>query len=361
MLIHETAGGEKIYRRDNSIVVLFPGPRRVVASTRINGGLREDLVALFNHHLPPERCTVESLPGGSAEAYLALTAEALGLPPERAAGMLTAAKMENASIKECTYRDLTVTAVVTAGVDVNGGRAGDPASYYERDGKWEYVGGTINIILLLNGNLLPHVLVRAVVTATEAKAAALQELMAPSRVSPDIATGSGTDQIAIAAVPDSPCTFTDAGKHSKLGELIGRCVKEAVKEALEKETGLNAGRQQSFLARLARYGLTEEDFWRAAGPGRVTNGEEYRQKLAVLAQEEKLVALAAALLHLLDEYRWGLLTAPAVRAAGEALLRSCLPLFRSGSIEKEEDPVSGLLRMFVEGVNNLLLAQAGVN
>jgi hypothetical protein len=41
-------------------------------------------------------------------------------------------------------------------------------------------------------------LVRAVMTATEAKAALLQELSVPSRQSPSVATGTGTDHHDIA-------------------------------------------------------------------------------------------------------------------------------------------------------------------
>ena len=41
--------------------------------------------------------------------------------------VITAADMENVSIKSATYSDTTVTAVVTAGIDENGGRVGDPA------------------------------------------------------------------------------------------------------------------------------------------------------------------------------------------------------------------------------------------
>jgi hypothetical protein len=44
--------------------------------------------------------------------------------------------------------------------------------------------------------------------------------------------------------------------------LIGVAVRDATKEALEKQTGLNPARQRNFLARLERYGVKAENFRR---------------------------------------------------------------------------------------------------
>jgi len=356
MLIREMKSGEKVFLEGDSLVVRFPGPRRVVSTARINGGYREDLEAVFNHHIPGDRHG-KGLPGGSVEGYLRCLAGKLGHAPDRVAGLLTAARMENAAIRSLSFRELAVTAIITAGVDVNGGRAGDPARYYERDGEWTYLGGTINILLFIDGNLPPHTMVRAIVTATEAKAAALQELMAPSRYSHGIATGSGTDQIIVVSNPGSPHFFTDSGQHSKLGELIGRVVKETTKEALEKETGLNPQRQCNFLARLERYGVKPEDFWeeacRAAFPW---DKSSYFAALHRLARDPGLVALAASLLHLLDEGEWGLLPAEVVVEQGERYLKSSFP--RCCPVEREKGPATSLLAAFIAGVNKLLAAEA---
>ena len=70
-----------------------------------------------------------------------------------------------------------------------------------------------------------------VVTCTEAKTAAIQELLAGSNYSTGLATGSGTDQTIIVANSDSELYFEGAGKHSKMGELIGKTVTKAVKAA----------------------------------------------------------------------------------------------------------------------------------
>lgn len=354
MLIYETNSGEKIHRQNDSIIVYFPGLRRVVSTARLNGGCREDLEAVFNHHVPPGGHRPADLPGGSVRGYLEYVSNRLHLPVKRTAGLLTAADMENVSIKTVAYRELTVTAVVTGGVEVNGGRAGDPARHYELDGGWTFVGGTINTILLIDGNLPPPTLVRAIVTATEAKAAALQELVAPSRYSCGVATGSGTDQIAAVANMQCRHHFTDAGKHSKLGELIGKVVKETVKEALDKQTGLNPRRQSNFLARLERYVIGPDDFWRLARSGGVVlSREQYLERLRSLAADERLVALSAALLHLLDEHEWGLLSSETTMEVGRNFIRAYVPSAAVGEMEAGELPAS-LLRMFIQAINKIV-------
>lgn len=356
MLLEELSGGEKVYRRDDTLIVSFPGPRRVVSTAWVNGGYREDLQAVFNHHLPPDQHDPANLPGGSVEGYLEYLAGKLDLPCRHTAGLLTAARMENAAIKTNKFRELAVTAIVTGGIDVNGGRAGDRANYYEIDGQWDFVPGTINIILLIDGNLSPQALVRSIVTATEAKAAALQELMAPSRYSRGIATGSGTDHIIAIANSENHHHFVDAGKHAKLGELIGVTVKEAVKIALEKQTGLNPRRQCSFLARLERYGVTVEDFWsQAREEGLRLDRDSYLMCLQYIHDEPGLAALAASLVHLWDEYEWGLLPGEAVIAVGIRLLQGYGGGEAFLAAVDGGDPVGTLSRLFIRVINRVVV------
>jgi adenosylcobinamide hydrolase len=63
--------------------------------------------------------------------------------------------MDNATVVTNKYKATEVTAIVTAGVEGNGGRAGDPASYNEVRGV-EPVGGTIVTMLLVNGDMPEH-------------------------------------------------------------------------------------------------------------------------------------------------------------------------------------------------------------
>jgi len=78
---------------------------------------------------------------------------------------------------------------------------------------------------------------RAVITATEAKTAALEDLKVPSTYTKGVqATGTGTDSMIIVSGTSGP-KVTYTGGHSKIGELIGKAVYEAVLEALEKQNG----------------------------------------------------------------------------------------------------------------------------
>ncbi len=261
-MIHKTASDEEIYRNDNSIIVMLPKNRNAITTSYVNGGYQENLQAVFNHQPDPAAGHhSHDLEGGSIEAYIRIHAGRLGLDPDRVAAMLTAANMKNASLVVHSFRDLEITAVITAGIEVNGGRAGDPATWHEENANMVYVGGTINIILIVNAHLPAHALSNAIITATEAKTVAIQQLMAPSKYSNGIATGSGTDQICIISNMDSPNVITWAGKHSKLGELIGRCVIEATTEGLARQTGLTPDSQRDMLVRLERFGIDEKNYW----------------------------------------------------------------------------------------------------
>jgi hypothetical protein len=97
-------------------------------------------------------------------------------------------------------------------------------------------------------------------TMTEAKTSALLELAIGSKSSWRPATGTGTDQFAIAAPRDGGIPRTWTGKHTKAGELIGRAVREATLEALRWQNGLEPSYTRSLFHALGRFGLTEESF-----------------------------------------------------------------------------------------------------
>ena len=119
-------------------------------------------------------------------------------------------------------------AFTTAGVAGNAARAGDPAAWTESDDGWRRVSpppGTINTILLIGCPLTPAAQIRAVVTMTEAKSAVLADLAVPSRCSPTIATGTGTDQFCLAAPLETGRRPREStSPHVKLGEIIAVAV-----------------------------------------------------------------------------------------------------------------------------------------
>ncbi|MBN2110985.1 MAG: adenosylcobinamide amidohydrolase [Methanosarcinaceae archaeon] len=322
VLLFETSGGEKVYRRFDSIVVMLPGGRSTLTTSWVNGGYREDLQAIFNHHVPRGKHEPKDLDGGSIPAYIEYISKNLGLDPDRTSGLLTAACMENVAMVTRSFRGVEVTAIVTGGIEVNGGRVGDPASYYQEDGVYQFIQGTINTILLIGASLPAYSMARAIVTATEAKTAALQQLVAPSRYSQGIATGSGTDMIALVSDRSSPIKLTNAGKHSKLGEMIGLCVLEATLGALDKQSGLTSLYQRDMMVRLERFGVDEAMYWKAASKLEGQNRKGvFLKNLREFSRNPSLVGSTAAVLHILDEISWGLLPETAGRKTSIAIMK----------------------------------------
>ncbi|MGL5513230.1 MAG: adenosylcobinamide amidohydrolase [Sporomusa sp.] len=322
--------GDIVYQYYKSIVIPFTQPRKVASTAIVNGGYREDLTAVFNNDCNPGAGMSAIMRAPSYQEHMRIITEEIGLDPKTTAGMETAASMENVAIYTEAYKSLTVTAIITGGIEVNGGRIGDPADYFQPiDKSIREKPGTINIILVIDADLPPGILNRALVTCTEAKTAALQELMAGSNYSSGLATGSGTDQVIVVANPASALYLESAGKHSKLGELIGRTVLAAVKEALFKQTGLSPRRQHNVLKRLKRFGINEEALWQdyigAGGKGVIK--PEFLTRLYQLAQDNHLVTYTALYCHLLDELQWELLSGEEVRQAGNELLAATAAKF----------------------------------
>ena len=309
--------GDALIQKKKSIVIEFCGPRRVLSTSPYNGGCREDITAVYNFDCKDEETGYSDLRTDTYEGELRLTACDLGLDPESTTGLSTAAQMHNAAMATACFENVSVTTIATGGINVNAVRAGDPASYCERNGEFiVFQPGTINMILLFSCKLSPGILTRALVTATEAKAAAVGELMVPSRYSHGIAKGSGTDGVILSADLSANIELTDAGTHAKLGELIAQSVKKAVKEALFHQTGMCSAYQHSVMQRLEQFEISDEQLWGACCKRRGSIDRTlYREQLHKLDRDGLAVSIISMCLHLLDEANWGLLSTAEVRHA----------------------------------------------
>ncbi len=315
MIIHSFKNGDSLEKHNDAIIARFSGVRNVLSTAPLNGGIQSDLRWIFNHGGE----TTGLLKAPTYEEHVSLLAQELGLSPDYSSGLSTAAMMDNVSIKSMEDGELCVTAVVTGGVDVNAGRAGDKALWREENGEMTYIAGTINILLFIEADLSEGALARALVTCTEAKTAALQELLVPSRYSSGIATGSGTDGTIIVADPMSPLKLTEAGKHFLLGEMIGKTVIDAVKEALFLQTGLCPERQADIFMRLDRFGITEDALVDKALKEGIAYGS-YSEKLPGIARNKELVVFSSLYAHLLDQLNWGMIPAEEAICAADRLL-----------------------------------------
>ena len=323
MKIYTLSTGDDVYRYYKSIVILFKDKRKVLSTSLQNGGYREDLTAVFNEDCNLGAGLACTLKAPTHEEHLCVIAHELGIDPKLSTGISTAASMENVAIQSESYEGLTVTAIVTGGIEVNGGRVGDPTTYYQPIEKETLKKpGTINIMLVIDGDLPEGTMVRAIVTCTEAKTAALQELLAGSNYSQGLATGSGTDSTIIITNPASPLYFENAGKHSKVGELIGITVKKAVKEALKLETGLSPEYQHSVLRRLKRFDINEESLWECyKGQGGIKVGKaQFIDYISQIDSASPMITYSSLYVHLLDQLAWQLLSVQEVKEAGNDLL-----------------------------------------
>lgn len=279
--------------------------------------------AIYNHQLKPRKNNPDGLEGLSVSEYMKFTAKRLGLNPKKVSGFITAADMKDVAILNKKFRDIEVTAIVTGGINKNGGRAGDPASYYESNGNFKLNIGTINTIIIINSCLHESTLLRAVMTDVEAKTIALQELMASSKYSNGIATGSGTDKISVISNMESKNNLADAGKHSKLGELIGKCVIDATKDALAKHTNLTPETQCNMLIRLNRFGIGEKTYWKIVSSKLgINQKKEYINYLHDFSKNPQVVAMISSILHIIDEIQWSLVPEPAGKKVAISIMRN---------------------------------------
>lgn len=299
-LIFKNSTGDRAYIYENSIVVEFGVCRNGISTSELNGGYKKNFKIAFNHYLSQEN--IDFLENHSIKDYLIRQSGILGIDSKVTTGLLTSAQMENACVVTKQYRNLEVSAITTAGVRVNASRAGDSASYYEENGDFQFDVGTINVIILTNVCLGPGTLANGLVTATEAKTVALSNLRIPSQFSNGFATGTGTDGIAIFSNSESDNMLSNAGKHSKLGELIAKCVIESISEAIKRQVWITKESQCSVLARLRRYDLDINEFY-----DDIDNKEEFVKSLQVAARKQENVALTTSVLHLIDEVENNLL------------------------------------------------------
>lgn len=316
------ATNDRLEQTRETTILRFAGKRKVLSTGALGGGLRSDLTTVFNYNDCPRAGVYCEMHGDTMEEHQAWVAQSLGLDPETTTGLNTGASMDNGAVCTMAYEDFSVTAIATAGLEHNACRVGDPTTLHERDGIAKILSGTVNIILVIDADLSDRCMMRALVTCTEAKVAALQELMVSGRTGCNLATGSGTDGTIIVSNSESPVRLHEAGEQFKLGEYIGKAVSKAVKEALFRQTGLGPGMQHSVIRRLERFGVTEQAIWDAYCQTYSTacGRQKVIDMIHMMSADGSAVVFASLYAHLIDQVLWGLLPASeAVWAANQIL------------------------------------------
>lgn len=300
-------------------------PHQVLSTCACQGGLRSDLTHIVNHQscegsaAHPVAANLHKI---SRQEHHQQACNLAQTPPQTTALLGTAANMQCAGIAQEEFENTAVLAIATAGVEGNAGRVGDPARWHEGERGWQdthALGGTINILVFFDAPLSPAALVRAAATLTEAKTSVLQDLSVGSRNSCGLATGTGTDQFAIAAPIGTP-RFTWTGHHAKLGELLGNAVRSAVAQSLAWQNGLEPTRTRSLVHALGRYGLSREVTLK--GLQELTNSQTIylQSSLDMVLHDPQVACIAHGLATLFDRGHAGVIPATAL---DEALVRQC--------------------------------------
>jgi len=334
-----------IRREGRFLVAELLRPHRVLSSAIVGGGWREDLRFVVDYQICEGRghaAIGERLHRVGHETYHTETCAELGVDPAATILLATAANMSCAAVERRAYEEIAAVCCATAGADGNATRAGDPARWHERGPAASTpAGGTIVTCAFVNRPCTPGCLTAAAAVITEAKTAALLARRIPSRQSSRLATGTGTDQFAIAS--PLPADADDwerrwSGAHHRLGECLGAATTAAVGRSLEQQ-GANAPTlRRSVLVALGRFGLDEERLF--AVWERVLDPE--RSRLArdnwrALVHDPQAAAAAFAMAEVNDLVADGLLPAE----AGERALRDQAALL-AATIAWREDAFASL-------------------
>ena len=204
------------YLQDDAYIVASARPLHTLSSAVVGGGLAR-VRYIINRHVSKDYAHPD--PAADLVAF----ARGLGIR-EPFVGMMTAAYVDRARVVTHRSGDVTLAAIATVGLS-NLTAAGHSPPFTSP------AASTINLILIVQGTLPPPALVNAVITATEAKAAALH---ARGLTSPEghPATGTSTDAVVVACTGDGPL-HPYAGPVTPVGWAIAR----AVRQLLEEENG----------------------------------------------------------------------------------------------------------------------------
>jgi adenosylcobinamide hydrolase len=215
-----------VRQQQEALILSFPSPARTLSWAVLNGGFCH-AYHVINHHVDGKNASFCAEPG----PWLERAALVLGLRGKVVA-MATAVDMSHTVHASMHSNGARVTCFATVGCG-NALSVADPATA----GLEEPAPSlhTINMILTVQPGLANEAMVEAVQIATEGRLRALYEKGIKSCLSGLLATGTGTDCIAIVSLGNGVERY--CGKHTKLGELIGRAAHAAIGKGLQLSTG----------------------------------------------------------------------------------------------------------------------------
>ncbi|MGB9853718.1 MAG: adenosylcobinamide amidohydrolase [Candidatus Bathyarchaeales archaeon] len=290
MKTYELLGKDlRLLLKDDTLALISKTEMTTVSSAIYNGGFKK-AKAVLNVHVPKDYD--DKILHENPEQIVLEVLKKFNLDPQQTVGMITAADVGKFSMMTTEKEDLIVSAIATAGCSL----AETAGENIETDLNHP---GTINTIVAIHGNPTESCLMQTFITATEAKTASLKELDVRSKYSGDPATGTVTDSLVIVSTNNGP-QIKFGGPTSKLGKLVGYCVRKAVKNAIIKQ-GLSLNR--SIFNRFAERNLPIKEFISEiskASSLRI-NEEEIMAKFAKTIEKEPFFALMLMVAANMDE------------------------------------------------------------
>jgi adenosylcobinamide amidohydrolase len=204
-----------------SLIILLPQIWQVLSWAPLGGGLGHARV-IVNHQIELADCAATKDPA----RYLTALMGRLGFKASSAVAMMTGVSIRKVSHAAVRRGNLMAAAWCTAGCS-NALRIGDAASFSKNE------PGTINVVVAINLPLSSAAMAEALAMATEARVAAMQDADVKSMRTHRPATGTGTDCVAVAS-PARGRAHIYCGKHTLIGELIGRVVLRSCANALRR-------------------------------------------------------------------------------------------------------------------------------
>ena len=200
--------------------------------------------------------------------------------------------------------------------------------------------GEVSLIIIIEAAMTGSAMARAAITATETITALIQDL--DVRAENGIC-GSFTGKINMAIITDneSKLTLRSAGKHSKLGELIGNVVYDAVRQSVIAN-GFAEDSQMDVITRLERMGFDIEK----AISQNLPETNKMKEKLRMLLENPKYKVVFSSLLLLNDEILWGLIPENSGLTTG----RKMIELVFEQSCEESNDLISCFIQTSIQKI-----------
>jgi hypothetical protein len=261
----ECCGGFVINEKGSEISITHPDGEWFVLSSSDSGGYTEAL----------DEFILTNKPGGKAFEIV--------MSPD----------VGTYSLVTLSYGKTSVSALVVA----------DPKFKTKSAGNRMY---SIAVVLMIDAKLPQATLARAAITSTEAITCALQQLLIRHPVSGDLACGSDSVCIAVLSNAERGITLHSAGKHSKLGELIGKSVLEAALSSMGKN-GVTPESQADVFKRLECFGITKASCREYLLNRELEPGSGFDSQLDNISKDPVILSYVSSVLHIADGMTWGLI------------------------------------------------------